>query len=133
MDKLILIILILMFNFSILKQEVKNCGEEKIENCKVCGQGNESNSCAVCEDEHFPLLENLLCLPCNDSLYGQVGCKGECDSSDYTNSGFAYCQECKEGFYNLEGICHSCNEGSPGCKECTYVKEKNDTVKKFKC
>ena len=124
MDKLTLIILILMFNFSILKQEVKKCGEEKIENCKVCGQGNESNSCAVCEDEHFPLLENLLCLPCNDSLYGQIGCKGECDSSDYSNSGFAYCQECKEGFYNLEGICHSCNEGSPGCKECTYVKEK---------
>ena len=60
MDKLTLIILILMFNFSILKQEVKKCGEEKIENCKVCGQGNESNSCAVCEDEYATFIRKFI-------------------------------------------------------------------------
>ena len=87
----------------------------------------------ICESEHFPILENLLCLPCNDSYYGQIGCKGECDSSDFSNSGFAYCQKCKEGYYNIEGICHPCNEGSQGCAECTYKNEENDTNKIFKC
>ena len=80
MDKLTLILFSLMFNLSSLRQETKKCGEEQIENCKICGQGNESNSWNECEAAHFLLLENLLCLPCNDSLYVQVGCKGECDS-----------------------------------------------------
>ena len=68
-----------------------------------------------------------------DPILGQVGCQGECDSSDYSTSGFAYCKECKEGYYNLEGLCHECEEGSPGCKECTYAYEETDESKRFKC
>ena len=48
------------------------------------------------------------CIRCDDSIYGQIGCKGECDSEDYFNLGFVYCKECKEGYYNLEGICKNC-------------------------
>ena len=80
----------------------------------------------------FP-LENLLCIPCTDPILGQVGCQGKCDSSDYSKSGFAYCKECKEGYYNLEGLCHEWEEGSPGCKECTYAYEENSKNKRFKC
>ena len=32
------------------------------------------------------MLENLLCIPCTDPILGQVGCQGECDSSDYSTS-----------------------------------------------
>jgi hypothetical protein len=120
-------------NFSNERTDVKRCGEERIENCKECGKGEESNSCSICEVDHFLLLENLLCISCTDPILGQVGCQGECDSSDYSNSGFAYCKECKEGYYNLEGLCHECEVGSPGCEECTYVYEETSENKIFKC
>ena len=133
MNKVFLILLILIINLSNERADVMKCGEEQINNCKECGKGEESNSCAVCEVDHFLLLENLLCIPCTDPILGQVGCQGECDSSDYSTSGFAYCKECKEGYYNLEGLCHECEEGSPGCKECTYAYEETDENKRFKC
>ena len=113
MTKITLILFVLFLNFSNERTDVKRCGEERIENCKECGKGEESNSCSVCEVDHFLLLENLLCISCTDPILGQVGCQGECDSSDYSNSGFAYCKECKEGYYNLEGLCHECEVGSP--------------------
>ena len=133
MTKITLILFVLFLNFSNERTDVKRCGEERIENCKECGKGEESNSCSVCEVDHFLLLENLLCISCTDPILGQVGCQGECDSSDYSNSGFAYCKECKEGYYNLEGLCHECEVGSPGCEECTYVYEETDENKRFRC
>jgi len=39
--------------------------------------------------------------------------------------------DCKEGYYNLKGICYPCSHGSYGCKNCIYELE-ND-VKTFKC
>ena len=132
MNQIIFVLLSLIMIISIVNNSSLKCGEEEIINCKVCNDEDDFNSCGVCEKEHFPLLENKLCFPCNDSLYGQIGCKGECNSSDYSNSGFAYCQECKEGFYNLEGICHKCSQGSPGCLECSYEKSEAGN-KQFKC
>ena len=133
MNKSTLILFIILLNFSFSRVDVMKCGDEIIKNCKECGKGEENNTCAICNDKHFPLVENLFCIPCDDLIYGQVGCQGQCDASDYSNSGFAYCQECKEGYYNLEGLCYKCEIGSPGCKECTYVYEENSENKRFKC
>ena len=128
-----MIVLIYALNLLFVGSEILTCGEEQINNCKECGKDLQSNSCATCEVEHFPLLENLLCIPCDDPIYGQVGCKGECDSSKYSQTGFATCQNCKDGYYNLEGLCYSCNVGSPGCKNCTYEFEEETNITRFKC
>ena len=128
-----LILLFFLSIFPIIKSDHKQCGEEQIENCKNCDINGDSNSCELCENSHFPLLENLLCLSCDDPIYGQIGCKGECDASDYSHSGFAYCSECKDGFYNLEGICHNCSIGSDFCSNCTYEPEVEGGSKIFKC
>ena len=131
MKKVTFILLALLLNILFVQDHIKTCGEEKINNCLECGKDDKSNECGTCEPGYFPLLDNLLCIRCDDPIYGQVGCKGSCDGSNYVTSSFAYCQECKEGYYNIEGICHECNEGSPGCSKCTYEKENN--IVKFKC
>lgn len=120
MNKLNFIILICIINLLLIRGKFLTCGEEQINNCKECGKDSQSNSCTTCQVEHFPLLENLLWIPCDDPIYGQAGCEGECDSSKYSQTGFISCQKCKEGYYNLEGLCYTCNTGSPGCKECTF-------------
>ena len=133
MNNLILILKSLLFISFFIKKNSLQCGETLINNCKECGKGEEINSCRICESGYFPLLENLFCLPCDDSLYGQEGCKGECDSSNFSSSGFVTCQECKEGYYNLEGKCLRCNFESPGCSDCSIEKETDSNNPKFKC
>ena len=133
MENIILFLLLLIFNVLFVRGNILKCGDRQIQNCRECSQTENLDSCSICEDEHFSLLENLFCIPCNDSIFGQVGCKGECDSKDYALSGFVYCKECKEGFFNLEGICHPCDTESPGCTECTYEYGENSGNKIFKC
>ena len=133
MNKINLIILTLFLNLFFIKANTIECGKEKINNCKECGQREDSDRCGKCQEEYFPLLENLYCFACNDSLYGQVGCKGDCDSSYYSISGFAYCEKCKEGYYNLEGICYPCERGSRGCLLCTNEKEIDSEFNRFTC
>ena len=133
MKKIIMIIFALIMNLFNANAESLKCGDQQIDNCKECAKGEESNSCAKCEAEHFPLLENLFCLPCDDPTFGQVGCLGECDSSDYSISGIAYCNNCKEGYYNEEGICYKCAIAIPGCSICTYEKKIEQEDKRFKC
>ena len=133
MKKRILIIILLILNLLIIKTEIMDCGDEQIKNCKKCGENENSDKCEECVDNNFPLLENLLCFPCDDPIYGQIGCKGNCDASDYSDSGFVYCDECKEGFYNVEGLCFICSTNSPGCTECTYEKQAETENKRFKC
>ena len=133
MKKSILILFALILNLFLADAEYLKCGDQQIDNCKECGKDEEMDTCAKCEAQHFPLLENLLCFPCDDPTFGQIGCLGECDSTDYTTSGFAYCEKCKEGFYNLEGFCYQCEIGSPGCIKCTYEKEIEQESKRFKC
>ena len=111
------------------------CEDRLIDNCKECGKGNESNSCSICEAEHFPLLENLFCFACDDPLYGQEGCKGECKRiNDTNNTLYVNCQDCKQGYFNNGGICHKCDEIIPGCLDCTYKIENGVENKKcLKC
>ncbi len=133
MIKKALIILVILSNLLAIKSESLTCGEEQIEHCSKCGNTPNVDECYECEGGHFPLLENLLCIPCDDPIYGQIGCKGNCDSSSYSDSGFAYCEECKPGYYNVEGLCNKCSRGSNECVECTYEKEDNSDEKIFKC
>ena len=93
------------------------CGENEIANCIECGTGEKANTCISCEDKHFLFFHNLLCLACDDPLYGQVPCKGNCDATDYETTRNVLCEKngCKEGFYNLNGICFNCSESNDGC------------------
>ena len=72
MDKAILILFALILNLSTEKVDVLKCGDEIIDNCEECGKGDQSDSCAVCKANHFPLLENLLCISCDDPILGQI-------------------------------------------------------------
>ena len=54
---------ILIFNFC--KSDILKCGEEEIENCSICGEGD---TCNICKDKHFQFFNNLFCLPCNDPI-----------------------------------------------------------------
>ena len=98
-----------------------SCGDRQIENCKECGKGNQSDACGVCEDNYFPLLYNLFCFACDDPYYGQEGCKGQCTYNlDVNNSLYVHCQNCKEGYYNKDGVCYKCDLKITGCSECSY-------------
>ena len=79
-----------------------------------------TSTCLKCQDKYFPLFNNLFCIPCDYKDYGQVGCGGKCDASRYENDRFAYCEKngCKEGYYEVEGLCLKCDTESPGCKTC---------------
>ena len=117
-----------LFIFVVNKSDILKCGEEKIENCIECGKGEASNTCAKCKDKYFLFFHNLYCVECNNSTYGQVGCTGNCDGSKFSTDRFVYCDkdDCDEGFYNLNGICFRCADGSPGCKKCTISEDKNE-------
>ena len=128
----LIIFFILFTNLFLIKTEPLKCGEEQIENCQECDTSN-LNECAQCKTNYFPLLDNILCIACDDPIYGQIGCKGHCNPESYSQTGFALCNECKTGFYNIEGLCHKCSTNSEGCAECTYEKEEGSEENKFKC
>ena len=127
-----LVIFSLLFILVINETDVLKCGEEKIENCLECGEGEASNTCAKCKDNYFLFFHNLYCVACNNAIYGQVGCAGNCDGSRFSTDRFAYCNkdDCDEGYYNLQGICFRCADGSPGCKKCTISAVKMKMEKK---
>ena len=127
------IFLFLLSNTFFSGAKALTCGERQIDNCKECGKGEQSSKCGKCEDYHFPVLNNLFCIACDDPLNGQEGCKGECNSTDFINSGIAYCQECKEGYYNDDGICNKCSYSNSGCETCSYELEEGSYYKTFKC
>ena len=125
-------LLILIVN----KSDFLKCGEENIENCIECGKGKESNTCAKCKDKYFPFFHNLYCVACDNSTYGQEGCGGNCDGSRFSTDRFAYCNknDCKEGFYNLEGVCFRCSGSSYGCQKCRIQENENENEEsKFIC
>ena len=98
------------------------CGEEEIEHCLQCGTGADAEKCTKCEDKFFPFMKNVLCLPCDNPLYGQYGCGGKCDENNWNKTRNVLCEEkgCKEGYYNLLGMCLPCSVGSDYCAKCTY-------------
>ena len=110
----------LIINVKCFSHVVLNCQELDL----------TSNTCAKCEDKYFPLFHNLFCLPCDDKDYGQIGCKGNCDSSGFEYNQQVYCEknECKDGYYELNGLCFDCSSIDPGCKNC-YINERNNNGK----
>ena len=124
-----------LLTFYFISSKELQCEDEKIEHCTKCNTGDKSDSCSTCEDKYFPFFSDLLCYPCNDSLYGQEGCIGKCNSSNITYNRHALCEEggCKEGFYYLNGNCYNCSATQEGCKKCTYKKQENQTYGNFIC
>ena len=125
MKLLYIFILFLISSFLFCGTDALKCGENEISNCIECGIGENASTCISCEDKHFLFFHNLLCLPCDDPLYGQVACGGNCDSTNYETTRNVLCEKngCKEGFYNLNGICFNCSVSSTGCKKCVYNEE----------
>lgn len=134
MINLILIILVFFISNS-FSQDLINYNGSIIEHCSLYNSDENFNNCAKCESNYFLFFNDLLCIPCNDSTYGQIGCEGNCDSTNYINTRFAFCEKegCKSGFYNLNGLCKNCSEGSPGCANCTYEVQEEETKLHFIC
>ena len=128
--------------FFLLINSINNllCGEEEIDHCVQCGTGENFETCFKCEDKYFPFMSNVLCLPCDNPLYGMYGCGGNCDATNYVKTRNVICEEnaCKEGYYNIEGMCIPCSKPVPYCGKCTYAPpvgiNSNETVlKHFSC
>ena len=131
---------ILLFLFALIELIIPTkslkCGDYEIENCISCNSTNKNETCGKCKDKHFLFFNDLLCLPCDHPYYGQFGCGGNCDGSKYIENRMPICEEggCKEGYYNLAGICWPCEIGSDACAKCIYeVQENNKTNDYFKC
>ena len=95
-------------NYEIYEQNVENCQKYTCEdeddgNC----QKEEIKKCKICNDKYFPFLKGLLCLPCDDEIYGNIGCGGNCDGSNYEFTRNIMCEKdgCKDDYFNLDGIC----------------------------
>ena len=105
--------------FSLLLFQVNNlqCGEENIEHCNECGNQEKLDFCKKCDDYFFPVLGNLICLPCNNDITGHSGCNGKCN----LNGTVYTCEDgCKEGYYNLSNNCNECSNYRAFCEKCTY-------------
>ena len=110
------------------------CGEEIIDHCIQCGTGENNDTCIQCENNYFLFLFNYLCLPCDNLYFGDAGCDGNC----HRNGDIFSCDEngCKEGFYNINGVCFKCDHNSPNCVKCNYLPpegftDSNERI--FKC
>ena len=77
------LIQLLIFESLLIKLLAVQWGREEIEHCIKCGIGEYLESCSQCENKYFLFLNNLLCLPCDHDLYGNIGCGGNCDISKY--------------------------------------------------
>ena len=134
MKKINLLIFYSFLSLILCASHALKCGKEKIENCTKCGTGDSVNSCGQCNDKYFPVINNLYCLPCGDPIFGQIGCEGNCNSSNILNDRLVMCNEndCKEGYYNLNGICFKCSEGLDSCKKCSTILKSNGE-KEYRC
>ena len=135
---LILLSLLICFNISLAQIE---CSGNPIQHCTKCGSGNKTDSCSLCEDKYFPILGGKLCIPCNDPIFGSVGCEGKCSPNlnyiqefkSHIIPKFSFCEEkgCKEGTFNKNGTCRNCSDYNQGCSKCTFSYENNN--EKFAC
>ena len=82
----IFLIFLLIFEVNNLQR-----GDEEIDHCLKCNNEADINSCKTCNDSYFPFLNNTLCIPCDDNVYGQVGCSGKCSDTnlDYSHKNFS--------------------------------------------
>ena len=128
MKKIILLLLFSLLNFTNAEDTSLKCGENSIAYCIECDSGDNS-LCAKCEDKYFLYYDKKSCIACNDENYGQIGCEGNCDGSDYEKTRFAFCEEggCKDGYFNLLGVCYECEEDELyGCAKCEIQPEGNN-------
>ena len=129
---LFLLISLLLVNVSF--QNSVQCDGETIDKCTACNIGENSDSCSACEDGTFLFFHNLVCLPCNNSLYGQVGCGGKCNGTNFTETREIACEEggCIDGYYrSYNGICYPCSTMFPNCTKCTFYYK--NTFFEYKC
>ena len=106
------------------------CQENEIENCIECKTGDNSDKCSLCEVKYFLALDGEVCIKCDDSYYGMVGCAGSCTFMKELSN--VKCQEdsCKTGYYEIvPGYCSICSLIDENCLECDYLK----TNSEFKC
>ena len=124
----------LIFDSIINSDNLFKCNE-LIEHCIECDPEENPDLCKKCEDKYFWFKDIKACIPCNDSIYGQIGCEGKCDGSNYKKTNFTFCEKggCKKGYYNLNGLCIKCNVNSPGCSKCTYELKENEYEGNFTC
>lgn len=132
---ILILILLLTIIINISKFSSLECNDQLIDHCTQCNSGDNSDSCAKCEEKYFPFFNDLLCLPCDDAIYGQSGCKGKCDATNYIIQRNVMCElgSCKEGFYYMNGICTPFNKTSPGCSKCTYEVQEKETKGNLTC
>ena len=43
------------------------------------------------------------------------------------------CDKCKEGFYNMQGICFNCTSELENCNKCSYENSPGSNKKIYKC
>lgn len=112
------LISLLIFSVNIL-----SCGVENIAHCYECGEGSEINSCKTCDNKYFPFLDNVLCLPCDHEIYGQIWCNGICSNTihyDLKQSEFNCLGVCKVGYFKLNNKCVPCSYYISNCINCGY-------------
>jgi len=130
----LLLISLLLVNISF--QNSVQCDGKTIDQCTKCDTGEKSDTCSVCEDGTFLFFHNLFCLPCNDSMYGQEGCGGNCDGTNFLIYRNVSCEKggCDDGYYRTyEGKCVACGKYNPNCTKCSYEIPENETIGQFKC
>ena len=122
---------IIFISFLIFSAKDLQCGDEYIKNCSECDKNENLNSCKICDDNYFPFLENSICIPCDDNLYGQPGCSGKCSGTDLdiSHKGKFKCDgECKEGYYKLDNICEPCSSKDSNCGKCIIDPDLGDVI-----
>ena len=112
-----------------------NCDGNIIDYCLECGKGIHTDKCVKCDNKTFSFVNGYFCRKCDEKIFGNIGCGGNCDGSNYEKLRNILCEEngCKEGYYNIDGICHQCSIGSSYCINCTYIAPSGSTIKQFKC
>ena len=88
-----LLLVLVIFNSLLNSSQALKCEEETIDHYTKCDTGENSDSCSSCENKYFQFFTNLLCIPCDDPEFGQVGYKGNCNANDYVNTRNVLCEE----------------------------------------
>ena len=129
------LLILFLFCSIIASDEPMNHDRGIIDHCKKYNRTENSTICLTCENKYFLYYSNNSCIPCNDSVLGQIRCEGNCDGSNYETTKFAFCEEggCKKGYSNINGICFNCSYSSPGCSNCTFDIQENHTLGNFEC
>ena len=84
--KINLLLLPLLLNLFFASESTTICGGKLNEYCIKCFSGLNSNICELYKDKYFQIFNRLSFVLRNNSIYGQIGCKGKCDGSNYAQT-----------------------------------------------